>query len=62
MTVVEICSGTAPAARACSILGLNSISFDFREEQNETTVSPLNQFIDQFTSMFDFYIKIKLIK
>ena len=48
MTIVEICSGTAPAARACSILGLNSISFDFREDQNLTASSLLNEFIGGF--------------
>ena len=48
MTVVEVCSGTAPAARACFILGLNSISFDIRENQNETASSLLNEYMSEF--------------
>jgi len=61
MTVVEVCSGTGPAARACSILGLNSISFDFREEQNETALSLLNQYFSEFNEKPVCIFKYKIL-
>jgi len=48
MTLVEICSGTAPGARAASILGINSISFDYRQNQNDNAASLLNEFHSKY--------------
>jgi len=48
MTLVEICSGTAPGARAAAILGINSISFDYRQSQNDTAASLLNEFLSKY--------------
>ena len=38
MTIIEICCGTAPPARAAAFLGLNSISFDSRGDQISTAI------------------------
>ena len=44
MTVIDICSGTSPAARASAFIGYNSISFDIRENQTVTATSLLAEF------------------
>jgi len=48
MTVVEVCSGTSPAARAAAFLGLNSISFDNRKSQIQTATANLASFFTKF--------------
>ena len=48
MTIIEICCGTAPASRAASFLGLNSISFNSRQDQISTASSLLVEFQSKF--------------
>jgi len=48
MTVVEICCGTAPAARAAAFLGISSISFDIRGNQIEAACSSFSSFFNKF--------------
>ena len=48
MTIVEMCCGTSPGARAAAFLGLNSISFDKRVSQIETSKSLLVDFLSSF--------------
>jgi len=48
MTIIEICCGTAPAARAAAFLGLHSISFDSRPDQISTATSLLVDFQSKF--------------
>jgi mitochondrial fission protein ELM1 len=45
MTVVEICSGTAPGSRVAAFLGLNSLSFDSRDDQTTTATSLIAEFL-----------------
>jgi hypothetical protein len=49
MTMVEICSGTAPGSRACSILGISSIAIDFRLDQNTNAASYLTTLLSLYT-------------
>jgi len=58
MTLVEVCSGVAPGARASSFIGISSISFDFRERQNETAKSLLIEHFSRWKTKpvrFSFY-------
>ena len=55
MTLVEVCSGVAPGARASSFIGINSISFDSRETQNETAASLLIQHLQKWKKKPVFY-------
>ena len=48
MTVIELCSGTAPASRASAFLGLSSISIDCRDNQTKSAASLCSTF---FTTM-----------
>jgi len=48
MSIIEICCGTAPAARASSFLGLNSISFDSRADQISTATALLVDFQSKY--------------
>jgi hypothetical protein len=48
MTIIEICCGTAPEARAAAFLGLNSISFDNRGDQITTASSLLVEFFAKY--------------
>jgi len=48
MTLVEVCSGVAPGARAASFIGINSISFDNRDSQNETAGSLLTHHLHKW--------------
>jgi hypothetical protein len=45
MTLVEICSGTAPGSRVAAFLGLNSLSFDSRDDQTTTATSLIAEFL-----------------
>ena len=45
MTLVEICAGTAPGSRASTFLGINSISFDNRADQNTTAAALMAEFL-----------------
>ena len=51
MTVVELCSGTAPASRASAFLALSSYSIDYRANQTKTAASLCSTF---FTTMSKF--------
>jgi len=44
MKIVEVCCGTAPAARAAAVLGLSSIHIDAPEIVAKEVVSHINQF------------------
>jgi len=48
MTIIEVCCGTVPASRAAAFLGLNSISFDSRQDQISTATSILVDFFASF--------------
>ena len=73
MTVVEICSGVAPAARACLFCGLWCISIDNRNEQNINAVTALRNLIQKFPNsipvcnryiifiLFFWFLKIMII-
>ena len=57
MTVVEICSGTAPGSRVSAFLGLNSLSFDSREDQTTTATALMAEFlsIEKYKKMVCLY-------
>ena len=61
MTMVEVCSGLAPGARASSFIGINSISFDCRETQNETAASLLINHLDKWKTKPVFYFLLYII-
>jgi hypothetical protein len=48
MKVVELCSGTAPGARAAAFLGLSSYSIDIRDNQNKAAAALLTQHFNKF--------------
>ena len=53
MTVVELCSGTAPASRASAFLGLSSISVDYRDNQTKTAASLCSTFFTTMSKLLD---------
>ena len=58
--MVEICSGTAPGSRACSILGISSITIDYRVDQNNNAASFLTSLLSEFkhkpVSILDYFL------